>query len=152
MGKLNGYRRMKSIQIIFFNQISIQQLINDYHLNKIIIPIFKENRFNKIKSIYKNHKKKAKVGENWLMQQGSLTICVLELDNKKYRLYLIDGQHRLFAMEKLLQKNIINDEEILIQMKKCDSVKEIKQYFRTININTKIELQYQQIENDFSIC
>ena len=34
-------------------------------------------------------------------------------------------------------------------MKKCNNIKEIKQYFKTININSKIELQYQQIENDF---
>ena len=153
MGKTKwgiGGNEIHSDNIFSIRKISIQQLINDYHLNKIIIPDFqREQDLVKIKSIYKNHKKKAKIGENWLMQQGSLTICVLELDNKKYRLYLIDGQHRLLAMDKLLKKKIITDEEILIQMKKCNNIKEIKQYFKTININSKIELQYQQIENDF---
>ena len=63
--------------------------------------------------------------------------------------YIIDGQHRLLAIKDLIKKNIIIDEEILIQMKKCNSIKEMKKYFKTLNINSKIEIQYHGIENEF---
>jgi hypothetical protein len=153
MGKTKwaiGGNEIYSDNKFMIKKIKMSQLISYYNSGIITIPDFqREIDEEKVKQIYKTHKKKKKLNENWIIQQCCLTICVIELTNKEYKLYLIDGQHRLLAIKDLIKKNIIIDEEILIQMKKCNSIKEMKKYFKTLNINSKIEIQYHGIENEF---
>jgi len=154
MGKTKwgiGGNEVHSDNVFMIKKLKMSQLIRDYKLDIIKIPEFqREIDEDKIKKIYKNHKKYKKKGQNWILQQGILTVCVLEFNKNQYKLYLIDGQHRLLAMEYLEKKNIITDEdEILIQMKKCKNLLEMKKYFKTLNINSKIEIQYQNLENEF---
>ena len=153
MGKTKwgiGGNEIHSDNVFMIKKLKMSQLITYYNSGVIQIPNFqREIDIDKVKQIYKNHKKKKKIGENWILQQGILTICVIELNNKDYKLYLIDGQHRLFAIENLIRKNVIADDEIMIQMKKCSSIKEMKRYFKTLNINSNIEIQYQNLEQEF---
>lgn len=145
-----GGNEIHSDDIFMIKKIKMSYLIKEYKLGNIIIPQFqREVDQGKILKIYKNQKKYKKKMQNWILQQGVLTICVLEISETNYKLYLIDGQHRLLAMELLEKKDIITDDEVLIQMKKCNSIKEMKIYFKTLNINSKIEIQYQCLENEF---
>lgn len=85
----------------------------------------------------------------WLANQGNITCGYLHTDLNTVTIYLIDGQHRIYALQKLILTNInIGDVIIDIKFIYCESYKELEQLFVDKNNNTPIIPQYKYFEND----
>lgn len=144
---IGGYE-IDSDESFVIKKIQMSQLVSYLNIGKIIIPEFqREIDAEKIKKIYKLQVKKNKINNNWLIQQGPLSLCLIGDSTDK--IYLIDGQHRLRAMERLVKKNKLTNECIIIQIKKCTTLNDMKEYFKHLNINSNIEIQYKHLENEF---
>jgi hypothetical protein len=65
---------------------------------------------------------------------GIISLC--EINNK---IYIVDGQHRIIALKNLIEKNMINDIDMLLEITKCLNHKEALQYFETINLSNPLD-------------
>ena len=120
-------------------------LYRAYTNKLILIPIFQRNiDEQKILEIKTNILENTE--ENWIIQQGVIIIGVIQglvTDN----LYVLDGQHRLLAINSLyeLKKNNI---KIIVTFIRFDNIDKMKKYFVNININSKIEPIYTYFLDD----
>ena len=111
--------------------------INIKRLIKQDIEIPNEQRLKlkeKIKEIVKyqdNYFSKYK----YLNFQGAINIHCCKETNKNY---LVDGQHRYFAIKKLAENENYKNEKILIEIVIIKNLEELRENFEIINKNTKM--------------
>jgi hypothetical protein len=55
-----------------------------------------------------------------------------KIEEKKEELYILDGQHRFYALKKFYEENKV-DFTVQYILKKCSSKNELKEYFRDLN-------------------
>jgi hypothetical protein len=89
---------------------------------------------------------------NWLIQQNPIHLGYIELDTTD-KLYVIDGQHRIKAVEKILdlQNEIqmeVYNKKIEIIIIKFDTMTSMRNHFLDININSNIEPIYKYFDNE----
>lgn len=120
---------------LMFNKLliipAIQRLLNKNKVDDIVIQI-REN------------------SNNWLLSQGRISIGQIN-DSDKY--YILDGQHRLEALSKLLNEQRINNEPIYdhwveIIIIKFNSIDDMNKYYKDINVNTYIEPIFDFIKDN----
>jgi len=74
---------------------------------------------------------------------GIISLAVI-----KNKIYIIDGQHRIEAIKRLLFMNMLNAEiEILIEIAPCLNNREALEYYKRVNLSTPISEQ-DIIKND----
>lgn len=86
---------------------------------------------------------------NWLLSQGRISIGAIE-NSDCY--YVLDGQHRLEALLKLLNQQRINNEPLYshvieIIVVKFNSINDMNRYYRDINVNSAIEPMYDFVND-----
>lgn len=132
------------INIKLINPNNLIKLINS---NILIIPPFQRDldyeKVNFIKEKIINNTKK-----NWLLQQGRINLGIIE-----EKIYVLDGQHRIKAIELLIneqkeKKSDIYDKLLEIVLIKFTSIKSMKDYFIDINSNSNIEPIYTYFNNE----
>jgi len=112
--------------------INIKNLLNQ----KIIIP--NEQRIrddNKVDEIIKYQDKFYKSGKNSFNFLGCINIHYCEEDGKNY---LVDGQHRFKAMDKLYKEHHYNNFNVLIEIVKVNNKNELIENYKIINKNTEL--------------
>ena len=77
---------------------------------------------------------------------GCITICICN-DEK----YLLDGQHRLFSMEKIFNMNEFNDFNVDIEIIQCNSMEEMQQLFTIINKNIPVKDYLKNFKKEIAI-
>ena len=65
---------------------------------------------------------------------GCITIAICNGEK-----YLLDGQHRLFSMEKIYNMNEFNDFKVDIEIIECQSMEEMQELFTIINKNIPVK-------------
>ena len=120
-----------------------KQIINYLEDNTFRIPDFqRELEIDKVNNIAECFKEKNKSGENYFIHHGFISICKIG-DHKHF--WIVDGQHRLEAIKLLKDYNF----NVLLRIKKCKMIKDMKDDFKLININSKIPISYTYFENEF---
>lgn len=89
---------------------------------------------------------------NWLIQQNPIHLGYIELDTTN-KLYVIDGQHRIKAVENIfdLQNEIqmeTYNKKIEIIIIKFDTMTSMRNHFIDININSNIEPIYKYFDDE----
>tara|TARA_B100001758_G_C18400272_1_gene608556 strand:- start:765 stop:1826 length:1062 start_codon:yes stop_codon:yes gene_type:complete len=139
-----GGKTMHKEDKLILKKIEIKQIIDYIRNKKIIIPDFqRELQHDKIQEIINKFIQKHISGENYFIAHG-YTLCICKIGDKYY---LIDGQHRLKSMEILYKQGYKID--IIIRIKCCDNIEQVKEDFRLLNMNSDIPLLYTQFKNDF---
>ena len=130
-----------------FKLIYPQQLVKAFQNNYIVIPTFQrpidDTKVEEIKNNILN-------SNDWLIQQGFFTIANINDYNNKY--YLLDGQHRYKAIESIINSNTPYSNQIFIMFIKFNNIEQMKEHFRTININTLIEPIYTYFSDEDVKC
>jgi hypothetical protein len=104
---------------------NFQRLLNHQHLESII---------DKYEKTFHKHKK--------INYYGAIILC--EYNEKKY---LIDGQHRFYALKHMYEKYNL-DTNIILQIIFCNSNQEMKEHFKNINSNLELPDYILELEND----
>jgi 5-methylcytosine-specific restriction endonuclease McrA len=135
-----------NIHIKLIEPKTLLRLINE---KTIEIPQFQrelcEIKINTIvDKIIKNSSK------NWLLLQGRISLGYI-INTQK--LYILDGQHRIKAIDKIISQqselgNEIYNKTIEIIIIKFNDISEMKDYFVDINSNSKIEPIYTYFNDE----
>jgi hypothetical protein len=134
---------------IIIKLIDPNSIIKMLKNNSIIIPPFQRDLDeDKIKYIQEKILKNSNT--NWLLKQGRINFGLIESTDK---LYVLDGQHRIRALEQLItmQKELNIDtyqKPIEVIIIKFDKINSMKEHFLDININSKIEPIYTYFNNE----
>lgn len=131
-----------TIKLIY--PINLIKLIKNGTL--IVPPFQRELNYEKINFIKEKIINNTK--NNWLLQQGRINLGIIEEN-----IYVLDGQHRIKAIELLIneqkeKKSDIYDKMIEIVLIKFTSIKAMKDYFIDINSNSNIEPIYTYFNNE----
>jgi hypothetical protein len=125
----------------------IKMLLN----NSLIIPPFQRDVDNEKVDLIKS-KINNNIKNNWLLLQGRITLGTIDLslDNK---LYVLDGQHRIRALEQIIVDQVNNnldiyDKSIEIILIKFNNLKMMKDYFIDINTSSNIEPIYTYFNSE----
>ena len=128
-----------------FKILSNKQVIKYINNCKFKIPeIQREIEQDKVDDIITCFKNKHKKNDNYFIHHGfTLSLCII--NNNFSEFWVIDGQHRLEAIKRL------NDYEfnIIIRIKLCNNLDDMKEDFKLLNINSNIPIQYTYFENKF---
>ena len=127
------------------------KILTNKHVRKYIlnntfkIPKFQrrieEDKVNEIIDCFKENKK---TNNNYFIHHGyTLSLCEIRGDFKEF--WVIDGQHRLEAINKLADY----DFSIIVRIKICKTMKDMQTDFKNININTKIPPIFTCFEEGF---
>ena len=140
----------KDIKLISDNNCIFKILSNSdiykyLESNVFCIPdIQRSIEYNKVDEIERLFKLNFKLNNNYLNQHGyALSLCTIDNNFKKF--WVIDGQHRLEAIKRLHEYKF----NVLIRIKLCNSLSDMKDDFRLLNINSKMPIQYTYFENKF---
>ena len=126
-------------------------LINSLKNGSTVIPPFqRELDLQKIDMIQDKILKHCST--NWLIQQNPIHLGYIESEITD-KLYVIDGQHRIKAIEKILdlQRDIqieVYDKKIEIIIIKFDTMLSMRSHFLDININSNIEPIYKYFDDE----
>lgn len=148
----HGWLKMgRTIYVDSHCKLSVVKLVDfiEYIDSGVItIPDFQRDPDrDKIEDIVNTYKNKKLKGRNWFIEQGQISLCGVPTDGDK-KLYVVDGQHRITAMQKLREEDVL-DGEMLINITKCDSLAEMKDFYAKLNINTVLPINYNVIEDIF---
>jgi hypothetical protein len=117
----------------------------------IVIPDFQRDQDeDKIEEIVNTYKDKKLKGRNWFIEQGQINLCVIPMDGYN-KLYVVDGQHRIEAMQRLKRDDYLSDDVMTINIAKCNSLEEMKEFYSKLNINSNIPIIYNNIEDIFLV-
>jgi hypothetical protein len=105
------YGKIKKLIPIITKSWDYQREISQDHVNKLMISIRSKNHLH-----------------------GIISLC--SINNK---IYIVDGQHRMAALRLLIEKDLIHDIDLIIEITKCLNHKEALQYFETINLSTPLD-------------
>jgi hypothetical protein len=135
---------------ITIKEVSSSKIVDLFKKKAILIPkLQRELEENKIENIRKETVKYFGNGNNYLVQHGyTLSLCQLENN-----FYVIDGQHRLIAIQRLNEEGYNFD--ILVRILRCENSKDIEIDFKLMNINSKIPIILTMFEDVYlkkTIC
>jgi len=124
--------------------VDSKMLVNAFNKNFLKIPQFQRDidleKINNIKNMITNN------ANNWLIQQGFITIGVVDMCSDSY--YIIDGQHRFIAIKEIIESNINYNHPICIIIIRFNTTQQMESHFATINTNTQIEPIYLYFNNE----
>jgi 5-methylcytosine-specific restriction endonuclease McrA len=117
----------------------------------IIIPPFQRDLDNEKINLIQDKMLKHN-NMNWLIQQNPIHLGYIESETSD-KLYVIDGQHRIKAVEQLLNLQMalqidLYDKKIDIMIIKFDTMSSMKNHFLDININSNIEPIYKYFDDE----
>ena len=130
------------IKTIYINQIL------DYYNNGIIrMPDFqRELDMDKVEEIMNTYIEYNKREENYFIKHGfTLSLCKIG-ENKE--LWVVDGQHRLKAMENLYPLG--HNPYVMIRIELCETLDEMKNDYRLLNMNSDLPIVYTHFEDEFT--
>ena len=129
------------IKTIFINQI-----IDNIKSGIIKMPDFqREIDLEKVQEIVERFIELHKKDENYFIKHGyAVSMCKIG-DAKD--LWVIYGQHRLRAMEKLYPMGY--NPYIVIRIQLCDTLDEMKHDYKLLNTNSDLPIVYTSFENEF---
>ena len=93
-----------------------------------------------------------KRGSNYLIKHGYITLGYLKsgVSGQNPVLFVIDGQHRYAAMQKLEREyGYEGITKVLIRYQKYESIRDMQDDFILLNTNSNMPLLYTQFENQF---
>lgn len=128
-------------------EIMIKYITN----NIIIVPKFQRELDNcKIENIERYFKKEQRKNNN-IFNYQNFAIAFYKID-KKNNYLLVDGQHRIEAIKKLLNENDYENKikEIRVTIKNCEDYNDCCKYFTNININSDMEPIYKALQDPFN--
>ncbi len=117
----NGRQKKYTVSVSKLMSIDINK--PDYQRDKL------EEHIEEIYKFQLDHYKKY----GTYLYFGCITIGAF--NNQKY---LLDGQHRLFSMEKIYNMNEFNDFNVDIEIIECNSMEEMQELFTIINKNIPV--------------
>jgi len=118
----NGRQKKYTLSISKLLQIDIHK--PDYQRDKL------EDHIDEIYNFQIDHYKKY----GTYLYFGCITIAIYNSEK-----YLLDGQHRLFSMEKIYNLNEFNDFNVDIEIIECNSLEEMRELFTIINKNIPVK-------------
>ena len=134
---------------IYIKLIEPKTLLRFINEKTIEFPLFQRDLCEiKINTIVDKITKNS--SKNWLLLQGRISLGYIT-DSPKY--YVLDGQHRIKALEKIINSQIesnadIYNKPIEIIIIKFNGISEMKDYFVDINSNSKIEPIYTYFNDE----
>ena len=143
----NHYNDYSTILKLVDPNIFIKHLKN----GNIVIPPFQRDLDNeKINLIQDKILKHNSM--NWLIQQNPIHLGYIESETTD-KLYVIDGQHRIKAIEKILDlQNELHidmyDKKLEVIIIKFDTMLSMRNHFLDININSNIEPIYKYFDDE----
>jgi hypothetical protein len=131
--------------------IDIPWLFESLETGDIEIPKFQREIDNdRVNKYVKFYIKSNKDGKN-VLKYDKISICAIPINknNSRFKLLLVDGQHRIEAMKILKDKDYpLKDLEVYVKF--CDNYKEAKIYFKHLNKHTDMDPLYKSLENPFN--
>tara|TARA_Y100000389_G_scaffold204488_2_gene257354 strand:+ start:3024 stop:4088 length:1065 start_codon:yes stop_codon:yes gene_type:complete len=126
--------------------IYVNQILDYYNQGIIKMPDFqREIDQSKVDEIRDTFIEFHKNEENYFIKHGfSLSLCKIG-DGKE--LWVVDGQHRLRAMEALYKLGY--DPYVMIRIGLCDTLDEMKKDYKLLNTNSDLPIIYTSFENEF---
>jgi len=132
-------------QDIIIKTLSAKTIVNLITTNNIIIPPFQRPIDNNVVDVLVND----------ITQDNNLLCRLPEIQftniEKNTVLYIIDGQHRLKALEKLNTMIDISNIPVRVHIQVMKNIDEIKIAFCRINTNTKIHPNYIFFEDEIKL-
>jgi len=131
--------------------IDIPWLFESLENGELEIPNFqREIDNNKVGKYTQFCIKKQKNGKNALTL-SIISICAIPINknNSRFKLLLVDGQHRIKAM-KILKDKGYPLKDLEVHVKFSSSFKDAKTYFKNLNIHTDMDPLYKSLEDPFN--
>jgi hypothetical protein len=125
--------------------ISANELLTAYKRNILTVPDFQRDiQEDNVKLI-----RACIIKDNtWLYSQGNLTVGYLEMDNNQCTYFLVDGQHRLFALEYMHELGVtLENIRVIIACVKCKTENDIENLFSDKNKNSPVDYHYTYFED-----
>lgn len=128
-----------------FKKIENKDIIEYCRNRTFVIPnIQRDIEEDKVLGIKNKFIEKWKKNENYFIHHGfTISLCAIKNNFKEF--YVIDGQHRLEAISQLEEYKFT----VFVRIMLCDSLNEMINDFKYININSNIALNYQFFEGKF---
>ena len=136
---------------LIIKMVEPHKLIKMLTNNTLIIPPFQRDIENdKIESI--KFKIEHNLKNNWLLLQGRISLGTID-SSCEQKLYVLDGQHRIRALEKIILEQNDNNLELYnkpieVILIKFSNLKMMKEYFLDINTSSNIEPIYTYFNDE----